>query len=106
MTDFPASPAWENKAARPAASEAGEAYEALMRGFEAFKEANDERLDQIERRMADGLTEEKLGRINRALDEYKRLADELALKAARPPRGGAGPREGSAPSEHKAAFDL
>ena len=57
--------AWENKAARPAASDIGDTYDALLRGFEAFKETNDERLDQLERRMSDCLTEEKLDRINR-----------------------------------------
>ncbi len=76
----------------------------MLRGFEAFKETNDERLDLIERRMADSLTEEKLDRINRALDDYKRVVDDLALKAARPQRGGAAPRSGAV-SEHKAAFD-
>jgi HK97 family phage major capsid protein len=43
---------WENKTARAAPSDSGDAYDALLRGFEAFKETNDERLDQIERRMA------------------------------------------------------
>jgi HK97 family phage major capsid protein len=104
MTDLTSPANWENKAARPAASEIGDAYDALLRGFEAFKEANDERLDLIERRMSDCLTEEKLDRINRALDEYKRSVDELALKAARPQRGGAAPRTGAV-SEHKAAFE-
>jgi HK97 family phage major capsid protein len=95
---------WENKAARPAASDIGDAYDALLRGFEAFKETNDERLDQIERRVSDGLTEDKLDRINRALDEYKRTVDEMQLKAARPQRGGTAPRSGAA-AEHKSAFE-
>ncbi len=95
---------WENKAARPAPSDIGDAHDALLRGFEAFKETNDERLAQLERRMSDCITEEKLDRISRALDDYKRVADELVLKAARPQRGGGAPRSGAA-SEHKAAFD-
>jgi HK97 family phage major capsid protein len=95
---------WENKAARTPTAEIGDAYDALLRGFEAFKETNDERLGQLEQRMSDCLTEENLDRINRALDEYKRTADELALKAARPQRGGAAPRTGAA-SEHKTAFE-
>ena len=32
---------WENKAARPANAEIGDAYDALLHGFEAFKETND-----------------------------------------------------------------
>ena len=95
---------WENKAARPAASDIGDAYDALLRGFEAFKETNDERLDQLERRMSDGLTEEKLDRISGALDQAQRKIDDLALKAARPQRGGSAPRGGAA-SEHKTAFE-
>jgi HK97 family phage major capsid protein len=104
MTEHTSPSAWENKAARPAASDINDTYDALLRGFEAFKETNDERLDQLERRMSDCLTEEKLDRINRALDDYKRSVDEMALKAARPQRGGAAPKAGAA-SEHKSAFD-
>jgi HK97 family phage major capsid protein len=104
MTELTSPSNWENKAARPAASDLGDTYDALLRGFEAFKETNDERLDQLERRMSDCLTEEKLDRINRALDDYKRSVDEMALKAARPQRGGAAPKAGAA-SEHKSAFD-
>ena len=99
---------WENKAARMEtridASEIGDAYDAFLRTFEAFKETNDERLDQLEKRMADGLTNEKLDRISRALDDQKRTVDDLALKAARPQRGGVAPRSGAV-SEHKAAFE-
>ena len=40
--------------------------------FEAFRETNDERLSQLETRMSgDILTEEKLQRIDRALEETK-----------------------------------
>ncbi len=100
MTDYLA-PALENKAAgTPYPADAGmtAAFEDFRRAFEAFKETNDERLAQIEARMAvDVVTAEKLERINRAVDE-------LALKASRPQRGGEA--KGAAPSEHKAAFDL
>jgi HK97 family phage major capsid protein len=96
---------WENKAVRPGASESADAHDAFLHTFEAFKETNDERLDQLERRMsADVVTTEKLARIDRALDEQKRTLDDLALKAARPQRGGAAPRIGAA-SEHKTAFE-
>jgi HK97 family phage major capsid protein len=105
MTDLTSPSTWENKAARPSASESSEAYDAFLHAFEAFKETNDERLDQLERRMSDTLTEEKLDRIGAALDATQRKMDDLALKAARPQRGGASPRAGAA-SEHKTAFDF
>lgn len=66
----------ENKSISP--HEVDHTYEDFLTAFEAFKQTNDERLDQIEQRMsADVITEEKLTRINETLDE-------LALKANRP----------------------
>ena len=45
-------------------------FDDFMRAFESFKDANDERLGQLERRMAaDVVTTDKVDRINRALDE-------------------------------------
>lgn len=67
----------------------------VMGAFEAFKLANDDRLDQIEKRMsADVVTVEKVERINRALDD-------LTLKMKRPQLGG----DIKQPSEHKQAFE-
>lgn len=76
----------------------------LNRAFSAFKEANDERLAQIETRMgADVVTEEKLARIDQALDETKSRLDRLALDLSRPRIGGAiDDRSGR---EHKSAFN-
>lgn len=83
----------------------GAAFDDFMRAFEAFKETNDERLYQLERRSAaDPLIEDKLSRIDRALDEHRRVVDDLALKAARPAIGGAAPRTGASLA-HKSAFD-
>lgn len=83
----------------------GAAFDDFMRAFEAFKETNDERLYQLERRSAsDPLIEEKLARIDRALDDHRRVVDDLALKAARPAIGGAAPRTGASLA-HKSAFD-
>lgn len=105
MTEHPASGAWENKAVRPASAEIDSAHADFLHAFDAFRETNDERLAQIEQRMsADVVTTDKLDRINRALDETKRTVDELALKAARPQRGGAAPRNLAA-TEHKTAFE-
>jgi len=87
------------------AREIKEAYADLRQAFEAFKDANDQRLDALEKRgSSDVVTEEKVDRINRALDEQKKALDELTLAAARPLLGetkGQDPRT----RERKAAFD-
>jgi HK97 family phage major capsid protein len=83
----------------------GYAVDDLMRAFEAFKETNDRRLDEIERRSADTLTSEKLARIDRALDEHKRVVDELALKAVRPALTGSAVRGTATTLQHKSAFE-
>jgi len=57
-----------------------DAFDEFLRAFEAFKSANDERLAQLERRSADVVTEEKVDRINRALDEQKRALDETLVE--------------------------
>ncbi|KAA3514402.1 phage major capsid protein [Agrobacterium rosae] len=81
------------------------AFDDFMEAFEAFRETNDERLGDIERKMgADVLTREKLDRIDKALDDNKKVMDELSLKRARPALG----RKGAANAEteeHKAAFE-
>jgi HK97 family phage major capsid protein len=81
------------------------AFDDFMEAFEAFRETNDERLGDIERKMgSDVLTREKLDRIDKALDDNKKVMDELSLKKARPALG----RRGAASvetEEHKAAFE-
>ncbi|MEK4035641.1 phage major capsid protein [Methylocystis sp. IM3] len=77
----------------------------LNRAFSAFKEVNDERLVQIETRMsADVVTEEKLTRIDQALDETKSRLDRLALDLSRPRLGGPIADDHGA-REHKSAFN-
>jgi HK97 family phage major capsid protein len=72
------------------------AQDDVFTAFEAFKEANDERLAQIEKRMSsDVVTTEKVERISKAIDE-------LTLKTRRPILSAERPQE---PSEHKRAFD-
>ncbi len=97
MTDATPFPL-ENKAADPAAAlDMAEAFDSFMRAFEAFKESNDQRLEEIEKRMAaDVVTTDKLDRINRAIDE-------LAIKAARPHKGIE--TRSMALSEHRSAFE-
>ena len=90
------------------AREIKEAFADFRLAFEAFKDANDERLAELEKRGGDVVSEEKVDRINRALDEQKKALDELTLAAARPLLGetkaqGAG--FDRATRERKAAFD-
>ena len=80
------------------------AFGEFMGAFQAFREANDERLSTLERRMsADVVTVEKVDRISDALDQQKKALDELVLKRARPARGGEGEVSGS--PERKQAFE-
>jgi HK97 family phage major capsid protein len=81
----------------------------LMRAFEDFKATNDERLSH-EKKGGDVLLEEKVARINSALDQATRRLDELSLKNARPAIGGALGRERAEARfageiKHKAAFE-
>lgn len=81
------------------------AFGDMMQAFEAFKQANDERLAEIEARMsADTVTAEKVERINRAVDEAKARLDELTLKARRPQLSG-GEDRAPAAREHRQAFE-
>ena len=97
MTDTNLAPETKSVAGLP------DAFDELMASFESFKETNDRRLGEIERRMsADVITTEKVDRISRAMDEQKRAIDRLALKRARPAIDGQQPLVAS---EHKQAFD-
>ncbi|MCR9128838.1 MAG: phage major capsid protein [Alphaproteobacteria bacterium] len=79
----------ETKMAAPGA-EARAAMHELLAAFESFKDANDKRLDEIEsKRAADPLLEEKVGRIDTALNEAQGKLDRLAREASRPTLGGA-----------------
>ncbi len=81
------------------------AFDDFMEAFEAFRETNDQRLGDIERKMtSDVLTREKLDRIDKALDENKQAMDELSLKKARPALGRRGATSAQA-DEHKTAFE-
>ena len=83
------------------------AFDEFMEAFEAFKDVNDRRLGEIEQKLtADVVTRDKMDRINRAVDEQKKLIDQMLLKKARPAVGSGGGRELSPEAEeHKAAFD-
>lgn len=87
-----------------AATDEPTAYAHLERTFTAYRDANEERLAEIERRNApDVLTTDKVTRLDRALDEAQGLVEGLRLKAQRPALGNVeiGPR---ATRGHAAAF--
>lgn len=78
------------------------AFEDFMSAFEHYRQSNDERLAEIERRGGtDVITEEKMARIDLALDEQKRTLDALLVKRARPDLG----RGAAQPSAVRQAFD-
>ncbi|SEF44758.1 phage major capsid protein, HK97 family [Methylobacterium sp. 190mf] len=100
-------PPLENKAAHSDGGPVRSALDELAAAFAAFKETNDARIDRIEGRLGvDVLTEEKLARIDAALDAARTRLDRIALERARPPLGQPDVRETGAAHEHKAAFDL
>ena len=56
------------------------ALDEFIEAFEAFKDVNDRRLGEIEQKLtADVVTRDKVDRINRAMDDQKRVLDQLAL---------------------------
>jgi HK97 family phage major capsid protein len=89
----------------------------MMAAFEAFKGANDARLDEIERKSsADTLLEEKVARIDQAVASAQARLDRVVSEARRPDLGGgsgagspSGSTAGRATSpfhgEEKSAFD-
>ncbi len=98
MTDLTTAP--EAKSAEAAA-----AYDELARTFETFKETNDHRVAQLERRFGpDVVTADKLDRVNRAMDEQKSRIDGLVLKGRRPLLGADAEFGDTQTREHKAAF--
>jgi HK97 family phage major capsid protein len=94
----------------PSGGDVAAAFDDFMRSFEAFRSENDARLDRIERRSADVLSDQKVDRINAALTEQKRVLDELVLRGRRPslgtPPGGAKHFPTGAELEHRSAFDM
>ncbi len=88
------------------------AFDEFMEAFEAFKDVNDRRLGEIEQKLtSDVVTRDKLDRINRAMDDQKKVMVQLVLKKARPQLGSARPNANGGGElspeviEHKAAFD-
>ena len=88
-----------------ASPEARAAMHEMMAAFEAFKGANDARLDEIEKKAsADTLLEEKVARIDQAVASAQARLDR-ALSEGRRPAIGAETATSAAPPEAKAAWD-
>jgi HK97 family phage major capsid protein len=98
-------PAIETKSDPAGYAALADSFDEFMSTFSEFREANDQRLCQIEQRKgADTVTTEKVDRISEALDQQKKVLDGLALKRVRPSLG----REDASPAavlEHKQAFE-
>jgi len=94
----------------PGTPEARAAMHEMMAAFEAFKGANDARLDEIERKAsADMLLEEKVARIDQAVGQAQARLDRVVSEGRRPELG-ATPSVGFAATspmkgEEKSAFD-
>jgi hypothetical protein len=82
------------------------AFDEYARVVEAYKETNDARLAEIEARLSpDVVSEEKLARINEAVDQAHRRIDRVTLDARRPALGAAAAdARDPAVAEHKRAF--
>ena len=88
-----------------ASPEARAAVHEMMAAFEAFKGANDARLDEIEKKAsADALLEEKVARIDQAVGQAQARLDR-AMSEARRPAIGAEPAVLASAPEAKAAFE-
>jgi HK97 family phage major capsid protein len=89
----------ENKAG---AGDSNALISELMGAFEEFKRTNDGRLAELEKRgSADVVTEDKVSRLNTALDNAKAAIDRANLERARPRLEGGRPDAGG---EYKDAF--
>ena len=92
----------ETKQAPAGSPEARLVVGEMLAAFEAFKDANDQRLAAIERKAADGLLEEKVERIDQAVSQAQARLERIGAEARRPMLGGED--QGAAP-EAKAAWD-
>jgi len=92
----------------PATPEARAAMHEMMAAFEAFKGANDARLDEIERKSStDALLEEKVARIDQAVASAQARLDRVVSEGRRPELAPSGGFAATSPmkGEEKSAFD-
>lgn len=65
--------------------EVKQAFSSFLNAFEHFKQANDDRLTQIEKKMsADVVTVDKVDRINQSLSDQQRMLEDMSLTMQRP----------------------
>lgn len=85
-----------------------QAFGSFLNAFEQFKEVNDQRLRQLESKLAeDTVTRDKVDRINEALTDQKSLIDDMVLSLKRPQIGTtASPFMDAQERELKTAWDL
>lgn len=77
----------------------------LGTAWEQFKQVNDRRLNEVEKKgAADPLTQTHLSNINNALGEYKQRMDHMEASFNRPASGGAHAGKGAFVPEHSNAF--
>lgn len=80
-----ATPGNEQKDSPPDTAEIKKAVEGFMTTFQEFKSKVDRELDEVKKSgSADVVTKDEVKRLNDALDEQKKLVDELRLDAKRP----------------------
>ncbi|WP_392354306.1 hypothetical protein V8F63_01485 [Brevundimonas sp. LF-1] len=81
--------------------EARAAMHEMMAAFEAFKGANDARLDEIEKKAsADALLEEKVARIDQAVAQAQARMDRVLSESRRPVLEADGPSTASRSPPH------
>ena len=90
----------------PHGADAAAIHADTLRIFEAYREANDSRMAELERRgSADIVTTETLARIEQALADSQRRLDGMELKAQRPRLATDRTPRSHAELAHKSAFD-
>jgi len=87
--------------------EVKQAFGTFLNAFEQFKQANDDRLAQLEKKLsADVVTVDKVDRINRSLSDQQQILEDLSLAMQRPAREGKSLPWGDADvRRHRAAWD-
>lgn len=86
-------------------SEITDRVHTLGNAWEQFKQVNDQRLAEIERKgHADPLYHDQLGKINHALDNYKHRIDQIETVFSRPASGMLTKAHSPYESEYKQAF--
>lgn len=99
-------PPYETKAGAAPSVSGEHPLNEMYAAFAAYREANEERLSDIERRgSADVLTLERLDRLDTALDATRRRLDELSLKSRRPELSHKSLEGNAQVLEHKSAFE-